>query len=411
MALDIYGGNPRIIAHFQELERISGSLELAAMELEEAWLSPPDLVLDLIPNPLPNLQLAIQLPAVIDRIRSFARGLHMAAQSYFSTEAQVASFLTELFQPYTRLHWFLSQPNPISLALNRQVTNTAATLAVLGLTGIPSFGKAQLVGQAVNLSVAASGGTSPRQLLANSQLNTLSYGLKVDGTASARLISTAMVRSPENIHGQVLRLKQNYWNPGSAVRIEAYRTAIGRDLVVYVPGTQSFLPGSKNPLNIPSNLTAMGNVVKAPSQQAVEDALKHLEAGQNDRVLFVGHSQGALIAGNIAEGPTPYQVMGLVSLGGPISHLNLDVPVIAIQHDSDPVPSLSGGVNPMRENWVTISSNQSFGSLVDAHKISSYAATALDLAGSQDEGYLRVSKLMTTRGEVGVEYLFELSLD
>jgi pimeloyl-ACP methyl ester carboxylesterase len=209
----------------------------------------------------------------------------------------------------------------------------------------------------------------------------------------------------------VRRLQQNYWNPVSAVRIEAYRTATGRDLVVYVPGTQSFLPGSKNPLNIPSNLTAMGNVAKAPSQQAVEDALKHLEAGHNDRVLFVGHSQGALIAGNIAEGATPYQVMGLVSLGGPISHLNLEVPVIAIQHDSDPVPSLSGGVNPMRENWVTVSSSQSFDSLVDAHKISSYAATALELAGSQDEGYRRVSKLMATQGDVGVEYLFELSLD
>ena len=411
MALDIYGGDPRIVAHFQELERISGSLELAAMELEEAWLSPPDLVLDLIPNPLPNLQLAVQLPAVIDRIRSYARGLRMAAQSYFSTEAQVSRYLTELFEPYTKLHWFLSQPNPISGVMNDQVSKAAAALAVVGLTGIPSFGKAQLVGQAVNLGVAVAGGSSPRQLLASSQLTTLSYGLRVDGTASAKLISTAKVQSPANIYGQVLRLQRNYWNPVSAVRIEAYQTSSGRDLVVYVPGTQSFLPGSKNPLNIPSNLTAMGNVVKAPSQQAVEDALALLDAGKGDRVLFVGHSQGALIAGNIAEGSTPYQVMGLVSLGGPISHLKLEVPVIAIQHDSDPVPSLSGGVNPMRTDWVTVSSTRNFESLVDAHKISSYAATALELAGSEDAGYVRVSKLMALEGGVGTEYLFELSLD
>ena len=411
MALDIYGGDPRIIATQNELLRIAGSLEQAASHLEEAWLAPPDLVLEFIPNPLPNLQLAIRLPAVINRLRELRSGLIHAAESYFSTEAQVHRFLSSLFEPYTSLNWFLVQPNPISGVLNEQVTRAAATMAVVGLTGVPSFGKAQLIGQATNLAVATMGATSPRAALAQSQVNAQFFGLKVDADGSAKLLAQRDIRPAANIYGQVLRLQQHYWSPASSIRIEVYPTGNGRELVVYVPGTQSFLPGSKNPLNIQSNLTAMGGVVASPSQQAVQRALDQLGVGKGDKVLFVGHSQGALIAGNLAQAQNDYQVKGLISLGGPISHLDLKVPVLAIQHDSDPVPSLSGGVNPMRENWVSVSSDQRFSSLVDAHKISSYTVTAAELMGSDNPGFTRIAKELVPQGTAGIEYLFEISRD
>ena len=411
MALDIYGGDPRIIATQHELLRIASLLEQAASHLEEAWLAPPETFLEVIPNPLPNLQLAFSLPPVIDGLRSLRVKLNYAAESYFSTEAQVQRLLSSLFEPYTKLNWFLSQPNPVSGVLNDQVMRTAATMAVVGLTGVPSFAKAQLVAQATNLTVAALGGSSPRDLLSRSQATSMTMGIKVDAGGSARLVSSTPVKPAANIYGQVLRLQQNYWNPASSIRVEVFPANKGRDFVVYIPGTQSFLPGSKNPLNIQSNLTAMGNVVPSPSQMAVSQALAQLGATKTDRVLFVGHSQGALIGGNLAATEQPYQVKGLISLGGPISHLNLDVPVLALQHAADPVPSLSGGVNPMAENWVTVSSDRGFDSLVDAHRISSYAETTAELVGSENQGYRRIARQLLPEGDSGTEYLFEITRD
>ena len=409
MALDIYGGDPRIIATQQGLYRIASLMEQAASQLEEAWLSPPDTFFELIPNPIPNIQLALTLPALIETLRSIRDKLNYAAESYFSTEAQVQRFLTTLFESFTKLNWFLSQPNPVSGVLNDQVMRTAATFAVVGLTGIPSFGKAQLVAQATNLTVAAMGGTSPKDFLARSHVTSLTMGIKVDALGAATLVSSASTKPAANLYGQVLRLQQNYWSPASSIRIEVFPTRTGRDLVVYIPGTQSFLPGSKNPLNIQSNLTAMGNVVPSPSQMAVRNALEQLGAGKNDRALFVGHSQGALIAGNLASSDQPYEVKGLISLGGPISHLDLKVPVLAIQHAADPVPALSGGVNPMAENWVTVSSDRSFENLVSAHKISSYAETTAELMGSENPGFRRIAKELLPEGGAGTEYLFEIS--
>ena len=411
MALDIYGGDPRIIATQHELLRLAGCLELAANELEAAVFARTEMVFDFLPNPLPNLQLAFQLPALIDRLRQLRSGLLVAAEGYFSTEAQITHTLTYLFQPLADLNWFMAQPNPVSMALSEQVTRAATTLAVVGLTGMPSSGKSQVVGQAVRMAVAAAGGNSPQHLLAQAHVNSLMFGMPVDGSGSAKLISHQPISPAKNIYGFVSRLQNHYWSPASSIRIEVYQKPGGRDLVVYVPGTQSFLPGGNNPLNIQSNLTAMGGVAASPSQQAVSDALKSIGAGKNDSVLFVGHSQGALLAGNLASSTQAYEVKGLISLGGPIGHLDIKAPVVAIQHAADPVPQLSGVANPMRENWVTVSSDGEFETLVDAHRISSYAQTAAELAGSDNAGYQNVMQQLIPQGVAGEEYLFEIRKD
>lgn len=408
MALDIYGGDPRIIATQQELLRVAGALEIAVNELEAAVYARPEMVLDFVPNPLPNLQLAIQLPAVIARLRQLRSGLMVAAESYFSTEAQITHVLTNLFEPVADLNWLMVQPNPVSMALSEQVTRAAATMAVVGLIGVPSTGKAQVVGQAVRMAVAAAGGNSPQHLLAKSHVNSLLFGIPIDASGSAKLVSTQSVAPAKNIYGLAVRLQNHYWSPASSIRVEVFQRASGRDFVVYVPGTQSFLPGGANPLNIQSNLTAMGGVLPSPSQQAVSQALAFLGAGKKDSVLFVGHSQGALLTGNIASGPQPYGVKGLIALGGPIGHLDIQAPVVAIQHAADPVPHLSGQANPIRENWVTVSSDAKFETLVDAHRISSYANTAAELATSENLGYQRVMQQLIPQGTEGKEYLFEI---
>jgi hypothetical protein len=411
MALDIYGGDPRIIATIEELLRSANALQLASNELDAAVFANPDMILDFLPNPIPNMQLALQLPGLTQRLQQLSQALRVAAEGYFSTEAQITHLLTNLFSPFTDLHPFTFHANPISAALAEQVSRAAATLAVVGLTGVPSSGKAQVVGQAVRLAVAAAGSVSPQQLLAKSHVTSLALGIPVDASGSSRLISSQFVSPARNIFGFAARLQNHYWAPASSIRIEVYQRPTGRDMVVYVPGTQSFLPGSSNPLNIQSNLTAMGGVVQSPSEQAVRDALGKLNAGKNDAVTFVGHSQGALLAGNIASEAQDYRVKGLISLGGPIAHLDLKVPVVAIQHAADPVPLLSGQTNPMQQNWVTISSDASFDSLVSAHRISGYVETAAELASSENPGYQRVMDQLMPEGDSGREYLFEIRRD
>ena len=411
MALDIYGGDPRIIATQTELLRIASCIQLAMNELEQSVLALPDMFLDLVPNPIPNIQLAFQVPGLIEQLRTLRIGLETAAEGYYSTEAQITRLLTNLFSPVTSMQMFLSQPNPVSGALSDQVLKAAGAMAVVGLTGVPSLAKSQVVGQALRLGVAVAGGTSPSSLLAGFHATSLSLGIPVDAAGSARLLQTNNVGSANSIHTLAQRLDVSYWQPSSAIRIEVFQKPVGRDFVVYIPGTQSFLPGSKNPLNLQSNFTAMGAVVQSPSQQAVSDALKQLGAGKGDSVLLVGHSQGALIAGNIASSPQPFQVKGLISLGGPIGHLDLKVPVISVAHAADPVPLLSGRENPMRENWVSVSSNREFASLVEAHRISGYVETTELLTKSENPGYRRVLQQLLPDAGSGKEYRFEISRD
>jgi hypothetical protein len=98
----------------------------------------------------------------------------------------------------------------------------------------------------------------------------------------------------------------------------------------------------------------------------------------------------------------------LVSFGGPISHLDLKVPTIAISHVGDPVPLLGSGVNPLRENWVTVSATGDFDDLIDVHKIQSYHATAQQLDQSSDLGFRRVQSQLWLDNKSGLEYLFEI---
>jgi pimeloyl-ACP methyl ester carboxylesterase len=170
--------------------------------------------------------------------------------------------------------------------------------------------------------------------------------------------------------------------------------------------------GGENPLNIRSNLTAFGGLDKSPTQLAIDDALVQLKAGPSDSVLLVGHSQGALVGAQIATSDQPYQVAGLISFGGPISQFGLEVPVISLQNHGDPVPHLSGQVNPMAANWVTASNPGEYASVIDAHKMASYVESAKELDQSSDAGFRRIhDQLGIQPDKPGMRYVFELSRD
>lgn len=401
MAIAFYGGDARVIATRDELFRIAANLNAAANRLRSAPTAMPSLFLDLLPNPLPNLQLALQLPAVTRELERLAQSCLIAAESYFSAEAQVTNLLLDLFRPVSDAAGLLALANPISAAMSDVVSRAGAALAVAGLVAGPSFGSTQVIGQGARLISNSLGQPTPAALLAGN--------VPPLGGGSATLVSTSQVKSG-NLGSLVSRLHAGYWNPTSAIRIQSYSQGLGKTFVVLIPGTQSFVPFGRNPLDIGSNLAAMAGS-PAPSQQAVSDALRQVGASKRDRVIFIGHSQGGLIAANLATAQQAYRVAGLVTLGSPVAHLDLKIPTISVQHRSDPIPQLSGTANPMRENWVTVSSDQDFSNLVQAHHIAGYAQTVQRAEGAGNPGLDAVLEKMQLPAGEGVEYLFRLSRD
>lgn len=404
MALDIYGGDAKIIATRDELLRISGNLMLAASQLHQAPLAMPSLFLDFLPNPLPNLQLAVQLPPVIEQLDRLSNSCQVAAESYFSTEAQINHILQDLFRPLSDAAGLLPLANPISAAMSDIVARTGAALAIVGLVAGPSAGGTQLVAQGARVIANAAGHQTPAAMLAAAGPSIALFG------GSAQLLSSSSVQQRGTLGSVTTALREGYWSPSGSVRIQSFAEGSGRALLVLIPGTQNFSPLGSNPLNLSSNLGAFAGV-GSPSQAAVSAALKQVGAGPTDRVIFVGHSQGGIIGANLAARPQPYQVAGLITLGSPVSQLDLRIPTISIQHQQDPIPLLSGTTNPMRENWVTISSGSEFENLVQAHHIASYAETASQAVLSDNPGLSNVLQQMNLPEGEATEYLYRLSRD
>jgi hypothetical protein len=409
MALEIYGGDPRIVATREELFRIAMTLRNSAFELNAAIFSPPDMLFDFVPNPIPNIQMAIRAPRLCSELESLAGRCDIAAENYFSTEARVSHIFRDLIDPLRSLTPVLSIQSPITNVFTDRVAPVVGAMAVAGLMARPSIGSTAVLGGAIQLAPLSAARPTVQSFLAGGQLSAKSLGISVDASGSANLLRISVAVPPRNLADLATRLQNSYSNPSSALRIESYPISSGKQLVVYIPGTQSSSFGGTNPLNIRSNFTAMGGVVEAPSEQAVRDAIEKAGAGKGDRVLLVGHSQGALIAGNIASKTHEFEVSGLVSFAGPIGHLKIDVPVIAIQHAADPVPLLSGRANPLTENWVTASSSAEFKDLIAAHRIAGYIETAGELDQSQDIGLNRIKEALWPESQgSGKQYVYQI---
>jgi pimeloyl-ACP methyl ester carboxylesterase len=139
----------------------------------------------------------------------------------------------------------------------------------------------------------------------------------------------------------------------------------------------------------------------------VRGALDQLKVGENDRVILVGHSQGGIIASNIAVSGD-YKVAGLISVGAPIAHQNLEVPVISIEHANDVVPALSGETNPITSNWVTVQNTPSAESIIEAHSMNTYIETAKLMDQSDDVGLkIVLEKMQFPQGEA-ISHKFKL---
>lgn len=369
-ALVSYGGDPSVIATRAEIERVQAGLAAAANILNNE-LQLGDFIADpftngsFAGNPLKRVGLGLEMPGFSERIQYLLQALDAAANEYFDGEALVAKELTDV-----------------------------------GLVSAPLIAAGILL-------VANDAG------LARERPDSLSATKTREFTRSAPTTLAQLARRAENNH-----------LPGQ-ITIEKY----GQGFVAYVPGTQTWVPiASRNPLDLTSNLNAMKAPGLAASEKGLELALAKAGAGPNSKILLVGHSQGGLIAANLAL--RDKRIAGLVTFGAPIGQVagQLKIPVVAVEHSNDIVPKLGLKANPMTENMVTVTRDlpiygEKLGSvesaaanpverIVEAHEISNYAKTAELADDSNEVGIkrLRVQVLDSfgPRLEEGVTSVYEL---
>jgi hypothetical protein len=311
---------------------------------------------DFIALPLKRIGLALELPAIDSRLQQLLHACQVASDEYLDGDALIAE-------------------NVIGANL--------APVAALGLLSI-----ADRVG-----------------LLQETKVSAL------------QTMADTPVRSPQSIEHLVQRLINLDDREGAKIRIEKYP---GKFLV-YIPGTQVWQPVARaNPFDLTSNLSAMTGAGVAASELGVQRALIQAGVTQNDRVLFIGHSQGGLIAANIAANAEKqnYRVAGLITLGAPLGQLatQIKVSTISLEHSNDVVPKLGLKANPIAANWVTVQRelpvDENKNALVQAHELPGYQETARLTDNAQDAAVQRIkSELLNEKSETGITKIFTLRRD
>jgi hypothetical protein len=130
---------------------------------------------------------------------------------------------------------------------------------------------------------------------------------------------------------------------GGQVRVERYGDAAHPSWLVYIGGTVEWSPtASTEPWDMTSNVTAVADQ-SAGSYRAVLQALREAGMQPGDPVVPVAHSQGGLIAAELAS-RGDIAAAGLVTFGAPAGQVPLpaDLPAIAVEHADDIIPALGG---------------------------------------------------------------------
>ena len=225
-----------------------------------------------------------------------------------------------------------------------------------------------------------------------------SLGWKLDSKVSATLALQTTSAKTTSITQMLDRLWRLSSKDQPTIGVDLFENASGnKTAVVYVPGTQTLGFGEgTNPLDMASNIQAMSGAGKAASEKAVLLAIRQAGINSTDEVILVGHSQGGMVAGNLAAHPSGFIAAGLVAFGAPLAQIkNLKVPVMAIEHVNDPVPNLSGKANPMKKNWVSvqrISEKPESDALMFSHSLKSYRNTTTAIDVSNDVGIKNIKQ-------------------
>jgi len=182
--------------------------------------------------------------------------------------------------------------------------------------------------------------------------------------------------------------------PGE-VQVLSVRRKGRRAWVVQIPGTQEWSPRpGRNPFDLTGDVHGLAGE-RTAGGRAVTAALQAAGAGPGEPVLLVGHSQGGIVAAQLAADPQfrrSFAVTHVVTAGSPVATAGIpaSVSVLSLEHEHDVVPRLDGRPNPDRAGWITVSAPaERPGAPVDpagSHDADAYARTAAAVDASVDPG-------------------------
>ena len=118
-----------------------------------------------------------------------------------------------------------------------------------------------------------------------------------------------------------------------------------RSWTVDIRGTQSFTVGTDGPQDMLTNLQGVGGMA-SDQFYAIQEAMKDAGIAPGEAVEFAGHSQGGIMAAQLAADPavrSRYNVVSVVTAGSPTATIGpTDVPVLSYENSGDIVPGLDG---------------------------------------------------------------------
>jgi hypothetical protein len=328
-----YGGDPAVIATRGEIDRVMA--ELGGLE---AWLRSQIELPDFAADPAARFRLAIELPPILERLSRIRDACGHAADSYFEGEVEISRELRE-------------GPVISVAALAAGISGLGSAFGVFGETKVSAD------------MVAVVGGVQPPSSI---------------GTLAMRLTELGTLVGDAN-DGAILRIEK-FREPASPVSAaEGLISVHEARYVVYIPGTQEWgpTPGT-NPFDLTSNLGAISKTGFAGSERAVALAMQQAGISPDSPVLFVGHSQGGMIAANLSRGFSNSRVL---TFGSPIGAQvdQLKATTLSVEHVDDPVPRLDARPNALAANWVTVRQEFKGAGPLAQHEMKGYLRTAQDI--------------------------------
>lgn len=190
--------------------------------------------------------------------------------------------------------------------------------------------------------------------------------------------------------------------------------------MVIIPGTADWGSGGSNPMDLQTNLEGVAGM-PTDMESAVVTAMRQAGVQPGEEVGLYGHSQGGIVAANIAADPAineQFTITTVLTAGAPTAGADLpdNVSALHIENSGDAVPALDGAANPNAPNRMTVTVDTHTGKDADPypHAGSVYADAA---AGLENSNYAPVAEwsdqmaALTGEGRPGaetVEYVFDI---
>jgi hypothetical protein len=319
--------------------------------------------------------------------------LCLAAARRLTPGSQYDRFLTQLEKRLPDSGQFTSQPLVVQATAH---LTSGADDFVAGLIGLPKpVQDGPMAGEDLVAGAAIAGlGIAGAQALQETPVK-------------VKNVSTDTADSADSYRDLVSRIPRA--EEGAAqIRIEEYESGY----VVYLGGTiDSGINPQGEPWDMTSNISAIAQL-DSGSYNAAVLAMREAGITAEDNVILVGHSQGGLVAAQLAASGD-YRVSDVVTVGAPLHQVELpaEVNLVAIEHAEDVIPSLSGVAAPAAvATHMTVTrslfahSTAPRGGLLPAHNLSRYIETAAVMDRSGDSKLMTEQKRITarTQGEATV---------